>query len=136
MVAVFFWVAFSVGVGMLAGKRGRGSGNWFVISVVVSPLLALIFLFASDDLSKKKDLLEPEPVRIPCPACAEPVLPEATKCKHCGTELTPDLEFNKRRIQEHSAKLAEAQKTKNQANLIVAGIIAIVAIGFMIAIAR
>lgn len=24
-----------------------------------------------------------------CPACAEPVLREATKCKHCGEALTP-----------------------------------------------
>ncbi len=24
-----------------------------------------------------------------CPACAEPVLREATKCKHCGEPLTP-----------------------------------------------
>ncbi len=80
------WIGFALAVGMLAGKRGRGSGNWFVLALLISPLLAVIFLFIADDLSKAGPSTK---THMQCPACAEMVLREATKCKHCGGAVTP-----------------------------------------------
>jgi predicted amidophosphoribosyltransferase len=51
---------------------------------LASPLLGVIFLFAMEDLSGSSPA-----THVKCPACAEPVLREATKCKHCGSALTP-----------------------------------------------
>lgn len=86
MTYVFFWIGLSISVGMLAGKRGRGSGNWFVLSLLISPLLAGIFLLIADDLSRNDTSSK---THAKCPACAELILREASKCKHCGTTVTP-----------------------------------------------
>lgn len=31
--------------------------------------------------------LEADRVEVPCPACSEPILKQATKCKHCGEQI-------------------------------------------------
>lgn len=85
MEIAFFWVVFSLAVGLLAGKRGRGSGTWFLFSLLVSPLIGLIILLCTADLKNA----ESQRTHCKCPACAELVLREATKCKHCGSPLTP-----------------------------------------------
>lgn len=40
-----FWVAFSIAVGMFAGTRRNRSGfGWFILAMIISPLLAGIFV--------------------------------------------------------------------------------------------
>jgi hypothetical protein len=41
------WVLFSIGVAMTANGRGKNPLGWFLISCVISPLLAIILLIAS-----------------------------------------------------------------------------------------
>jgi len=41
------WILFSAVVGVSAKTRGRGGGNWFLLSLLISPLLAGLFLLAS-----------------------------------------------------------------------------------------
>jgi len=88
MEMVFFWVLISVVIGLLAAKRGRGSGNWFLISCLFSPIVGLIFLFALRDLSESG---QSDKTHVNCPACAEKVLRQAIKCKHCGSSLVPEI---------------------------------------------
>src|SRR5262245_8092141 len=52
--------------------------GWIVLTLLVSPVLCLVFLFALGEHGSK---------RKPCPACAESILPAATLCPHCRTEL-------------------------------------------------
>ena len=84
-VIAFIWVIAALGVGLVASTRGRGSGTWFVIGLLLSPLLAVVLLFAMPNnaaaISTK--------THHACPACAEQVLRAAVKCKHCGGALTP-----------------------------------------------
>ena len=54
---------------------GRGSGNWALLALIVSPLVAGFILLIAGVSGKK------------CVACAETVNLEAIKCKHCGAEL-------------------------------------------------
>jgi hypothetical protein len=44
-VIVFFWLAFSVLVGLFASiRRGRSGVGWFFIAAVISPLIAGLLL--------------------------------------------------------------------------------------------
>jgi hypothetical protein len=80
------WLSFSLVVGLAAGKRGRGTGNWFVVSLALSPFIGAALLFGSPNLSS--DIANPKTHRA-CPQCAEQVLRAAIKCKHCGSDLVP-----------------------------------------------
>lgn len=81
------WVGVSLAIGILAGKRGRGSGTWFVLSMLISPLLAGMLLMLSANLHDDDN--NPKTHRK-CPACAEMIKREAVKCKHCGSDVKPD----------------------------------------------
>lgn len=42
---VFFWLGFSVAVAMFASiRRNRSGFGWFLLSLLISPLLSVIFL--------------------------------------------------------------------------------------------
>lgn len=83
---LFFWFVLSVAVGLAAGKRGRGSGTWFVVCLLISPVLGALILWSLPDASGAS---VSERTHRACPACAEQVLRAATVCKHCGTAITP-----------------------------------------------
>ena len=46
MVIVFFWVCFAIIVGVAANTRGRSGLGWFLLAVIISPLLAGLFVLA------------------------------------------------------------------------------------------
>lgn len=79
------WFLASILVGLFSASRGRGSGNWFVLSMLLSPLIGLIFVLLLPNLKEA-----PNPTtHVKCPDCAELVLKEAKVCKHCGCRLVP-----------------------------------------------
>lgn len=82
------WFILSILVGLFAGSRGRGSGNWFVVSMLLSPLIGLIFVAVLPNLKELADKPNPDS-HVKCPDCAELVLKEAKVCKHCGCRLIP-----------------------------------------------
>jgi hypothetical protein len=41
-----FWLAFAIIVGVAANTRGRNGGGWFILAVLISPLLAGLLLLA------------------------------------------------------------------------------------------
>lgn len=123
------WVVFAVAVGVLADKRGRGGVKWFFIALVISPLIAGVFLLVSEDLSAAKVRATSQPsgaTHVRCPACAEWVLPEASVCKHCGQALEPDETFHVRQ-----ANFKKTSERKESSDLMV-GVLAVVAV-FMLA---
>ena len=88
MEFVLFWLGFSLVVGVLASNRGRTGIGWFFLSLVISPLIAGLLVLASDNLKTRREAPSYQ-THAPCPKCAEPVLREAIKCKHCGSDITP-----------------------------------------------
>lgn len=118
MMYLVLWAAFSLAVGLLATKRGRGSGNWFVLSILISPLLGIVFLLVLPNLQKNVVSAELED-RVKCPACAELVMAEATVCKHCGGVLVPDLEHSQR-MASLRAHAASEIKTSNTLKMVTA----------------
>ncbi len=87
MELFILWLLLAVAVGVLASNRGRNGFGWFLFSMLLSPLLGVIFLLVSKDL--KKD----DGVRVPCPACSEKVLITASICPHCRSEISNNTEF-------------------------------------------
>jgi DNA-directed RNA polymerase subunit RPC12/RpoP len=109
----FIWFVFAIAIGIWASNRGRSGFGWFLLAVVISPLLAGVLLVvtknrAGDDVIST---LPSEKTHVRCPQCAEFVLPEAKKCKHCGAELNPD-ETLRQRVAEN-AKRQTSEDLKN-----------------------
>jgi len=46
---VVLWIICSIGVGYFASKKGKNPGKWFIISLLISPILGAIFLLLSDE---------------------------------------------------------------------------------------
>jgi hypothetical protein len=87
----FFWVAFAIIVGVAANARGRSGVGWFLLSLLISPLLTGLLVLALKDISVDPgmdDTPSPE-THVRCPDCRELVRMDAIKCKHCGTTLIP-----------------------------------------------
>jgi hypothetical protein len=55
MIFIFGWVAFSVLVGIIAMLRGRHGLGWITLSILVSPLIALLALMALRRENKTSD---------------------------------------------------------------------------------
>lgn len=87
MEIFLFWVGFSIAVGVLASNRGRSGSGWFVLSLIISPLLGAIFVLLVENL---KDVKPSPATHIKCPDCKELILKDALVCKHCGCRLMPE----------------------------------------------
>ena len=88
MEIIFFWFAFSMLAGWIAEQKGRSGVGFFFLSIILTPLIGLI---AAAVISKNEAALADVALRDGkmrrCPDCAELVLIEAIKCKHCGSPL-------------------------------------------------
>lgn len=94
MEYVVGWFLFSIVAGIIAGSRGRSGIGYFALSVVLSPLVGIILAAAMPSLAKPATATTDGTAANPadyvsCPACRELVRWDASKCKHCGTALTP-----------------------------------------------
>lgn len=75
------WVFLSFVVGVAAGRRGRSSGGWAFLALLISPFLAVLLLIAV------KEPAPAEQTHYKCKACAEWAPHEAVICKWCHTPL-------------------------------------------------
>jgi flagellar basal body-associated protein FliL len=83
----FFWIGFAIVVGVAANTRGRSGGGWFLLTILISPLLAGLLLFALPrfDRSRAKDATA-APMKK-CPYCAQMIPLEALVCHLCRREV-------------------------------------------------
>ena len=88
MIEVYaVWLLLAVAVGIYAGRKGRSGFGWFVLALLLSPIIAGIFALVVSDKTKATG---PSPdTHVKCPDCGELVLREAKVCKHCGCKLIP-----------------------------------------------
>lgn len=93
---LIFWVIFAVIVAIAANSRGRSAIGWFLLAILISPLLALIAVLVIGPGSSKD--VEPAQVayapplpaadpRKPCPDCGELVPTIARICRFCRYEF-------------------------------------------------
>lgn len=97
MEVVIFWFAMSVVVAIIAGNKGRSTLGWFLLAIIISPLLAGILVLAlgragvdgqAQAFAAQELAITPE-THARCPECRELVRIDARKCKHCGSALMP-----------------------------------------------
>ena len=124
----FFYLLLAVAVGVLASSRGRNGLGWFLLSLLITPLLGFIFCLVSRNLAAvAQSSSEPsEATHRKCPKCAEFIKPEAVVCKHCGSEVSADPGFAERRV----AALKAAKEEEDSNAFLGWGII--IGIGFVI----
>lgn len=80
------WGGLSFIVGLMAAALSRNGILFFVISLVVSPVLAGILLMAMGKKQKSRS----QTVKVQCPSCRS-VVDEASFCPECGNPL-PEVE--------------------------------------------
>jgi hypothetical protein len=89
MEVLLLWFVLAIVVGIIAGSRGRDGFGWFVLAVIISPLIAGILVLALPNPEIARREAEERCNSRKCPFCAELVKKEAVICKHCGNKLPP-----------------------------------------------
>jgi hypothetical protein len=86
------WFLLAVVIGIGASGRGRSGFGWFLLSLLLSPLIGFVLLVLLPPLNGQQSTAPSPQTHVKCPDCAELVLAEARVCKHCGAKLVPIAE--------------------------------------------
>ncbi len=84
MIAVFVWVALSIVVGWAGAQKGRSGIGFLLLSLLLSPLIGILVVIAVPRVERAKAPLKEHAGQKKCTSCAEWILIDAKKCKHCG----------------------------------------------------
>lgn len=80
LMVVLMWLPVRI-----ARRKGRSGIGFFLLSFLVSPLVAIVIAsIISPNIPKVEEKEFKAGKRKKCPACAEIIKLEATVCKHCG----------------------------------------------------
>ena len=83
----FFIAAVLLGLvpAFIAQSKGRSFAGWWLYGFLLF-IIAIVHVLVIPPLNSQ--YTNPSKIRD-CPFCAEPVLRQAVKCKHCGSALSP-----------------------------------------------
>lgn len=83
IAVVLFWIVCGVFTAVVANSKGRSGLLWAALGFLFGPLalIAVGFMPATEGASFGGS------PRIPCPRCAELIMPGAQTCRYCGHTL-------------------------------------------------
>lgn len=99
IVFVVLWLIVMAGVvAVVADRHGRNGATWFLVSLLVTPVVALALLIMDTKPDRAPLLAGPRPEADakprgmpantrPCPNCKAPVLRSRESCPSCGVRL-------------------------------------------------
>lgn len=83
-----FWIILAILVGVFASSKGRSGIGFFLIALILSPLIGFIIALVVSPIREKAEAKAINSGDMKkCPNCAELVKVEAKLCKHCRSEL-------------------------------------------------
>jgi hypothetical protein len=87
---LILWLGLAVASGVIASSKGRSGLGYFILGLLL-PLIGVIIAIGVSSRVAPAPPQSSAPRRNEkkCPACAELILREAKKCKHCGEVLSP-----------------------------------------------
>lgn len=92
MVVFVMWLLLALIVGFVAQAKGRSGFGWFLLSVVISPIISLIILLVlSVGSGSSQVTVDPPSSTTRCDECREVIRRDAKRCKHCGAERVPEV---------------------------------------------
>ena len=81
IAGLVLWLILCFAVVVYAGRKGRSQVSFFVISLLLSPLVGFLLVAVGPSNPERMGLKK-------CPACAEFVKDEAMKCRFCQHDFT------------------------------------------------
>lgn len=86
------WVVLAFGVGKLAQKQGRNFAGWFILSLILSPILVtlLLLLLGKSTAAAIEQAARQQTIKIRCTECGATVDEGSRFCPSCGSEM-PDI---------------------------------------------
>jgi hypothetical protein len=85
---IITWFGLSFLAGRIASNKGRSFGGFFLLALLLSPLIGIIAALVSKpdiDAVEKMQTVRGEAKK--CPHCAEMIKWEAVVCRFCGKEV-------------------------------------------------
>lgn len=88
---IVIWLILSYAAAAWAKSKGRSQIGFFLLSLLLSPLVGLILVAVGGSNPERMGLQQ-------CPQCAEWVKTEALKCRFCGKDFVVPLASASRSI--------------------------------------
>jgi hypothetical protein len=123
------YVGLAIVVGVAASSRGRTPGGWFLLALVVSPLIAGLLVLVLPNLQLQRARAAELQDSRTCPYCAELIKAEAVVCKHCGKDVPRAPAAS---LEAASKPLGEAQPASKPLGVAVATIALFVSFGGLV----